>query len=254
MRRTRSTGDRVLPPLSGERPPAIRPAAVAVRLSVGLITLLGLLLLVGYLLTRAHWGDRFERVDRAMVDWLAAHRVAGLDAVSSAAGALGNTTVVVTAGAVAAVGAAIVRRQWRPVVLVAVALVGELTIFLITTALIDRPRPPVPHLDAHLPPTSSFPSGHTAAALCLYGVLAAVVLAETRGRWRGPVVCCAVALVVVVAMSRLYRGAHYPTDVLASVLFALPWLLLTVRLLPLGAAAAPSGVGGPGVAGGTMRP
>ena len=61
-----------------------------------------------------------------------------------------------------------------------------------------------------------------------------MVLAETRGRWRGPVVCCAVALVVVVAMSRLYRGAHYPTDVLASVLFALPWLLLTVRLLPLG--------------------
>jgi undecaprenyl-diphosphatase len=41
----------------------------------------------------------------------------------------------------------------------------------------------------------------------------------------------AVVLVVAVALARLYRGAHHPTDVLASVAFALPWLLVTLRLL-----------------------
>ena len=34
-----------------------------------------------------------------------------------------------------------------------------------------------------------------------------------------------------VALARLYRGAHFPTDVLGSVLFAVPWLLVTLKLL-----------------------
>ena len=36
---------------------------------------------------------------------------------------------------------------------------------------------------------------------------------------------------VAVAFARLYRGAHHPTDVLASVAFAVPWLLVTLRLI-----------------------
>ena len=45
------------------------------------------------------------------------------------------------------------------------------------------------------------------------------------------VLALAVALVVGVAFARLYRGAHHPTDVLASVAFAVPWLLVTLRLV-----------------------
>ena len=48
------------------------------------------------------------------------------------------------------------------------------------------------------------------------------------------------ALVAVVAVARLYRGAHFPTDVLGSVLFAVPWLLVVLRVLP------PAPDGGPG--------
>jgi undecaprenyl-diphosphatase len=109
--------------------------------------------------------------------------------------------------------------------------------------LIDRPRPPVPHLDAELPPTSSFPSGHTAAAICLYGVIAAMVLARSRRRRRGPVLAAAIGLVVVIAAARLYRGAHYPTDVIGSVLFALPWLAVTLGVLPLRPVTSRRGVG-----------
>jgi undecaprenyl-diphosphatase len=139
--------------------------------------------------------------------------------------------VIVGGGVVAALLAYLATRRWRPSLVIVTVLVGEVLIFLASSAVVGRPRPPVPHLDATLPPTSSFPSGHTAAALCLYGAVAALVLRGTRAWWRWLVLGLAVALVVAVAFARLYRGAHHPTDVLASIAFAVPWLLVVLRLV-----------------------
>jgi hypothetical protein len=72
--------------------------------------------------------------------------------------------------------------RWRESLVVIYAVVGETSIFTTTTLFIDRPRPLVPHLDV-APPTSSFPSGHTAAAVCFYGSVAAIVLWHSRHRW-----------------------------------------------------------------------
>jgi membrane-associated phospholipid phosphatase len=196
-----------------------------------LLVLLGLMLAVGALLSRVDRGSTFERVDAGVPRWLAARRTGALDAVSVVAAELGNTAVVLVLAVLAGVVATVILRTWRPLAVIAVALAGEVTIFLTTAAVIDRPRPPVAHLDAELPPTSSFPSGHTAAAICLYGAIAAIVLSAGRGRRRWWAPGIAVVLVLVVGLARLYRGAHYPTDVLGSLLFAVPWLLLVVRLL-----------------------
>jgi undecaprenyl-diphosphatase len=220
---------------SSPRPAAPRVAAgpVSARLLGTLVLLLALALSLGWLLTRAEEGDAFEQRDGALAQWFAAHRTSVLDTLSGPAAELGNTWVVVGVGVVGAVAAWSSFHSWRPAVVLAVALGGELAVFLTTTALIDRPRPPVPHLDAHLPPTSSFPSGHTAAAVCLYGALAAVVLSGARGGWRRWAALLAVLVVLLVAGARLYRGAHYPTDVATSMLFALTWLLVVLRSLPL---------------------
>lgn len=222
----------------------VPPARAAVRLAAVLAMLLGFTLAIGYLLTRADEGDPFERVDRALVGWFVDHRTPTLDALSGPASELGNTIAVVGLAVVAAVVAGWSYRSWRPAVVLAVALCGEVAVFLVTSALVDRPRPPVAHLDADLPPTSSFPSGHTAAAVCLYGALVALVLVRVRSRWlRVVVIACAVAVVAVVGVARLYRGAHYPTDVLTSVLFAVPWLMVTLALIALPSAAGRSTVG-----------
>ena len=118
--------------------------------------------------------------------------------------------------------------RWRESLVVIYAVVGETSIFVATTLLIDRPRPSVPHLD-QAPPTSSFPSGHTAAAVCFYGSIAAIILWHSRYRWINVVtvvVCGAVPLMI--AGSRVYRGMHYPTDVLAGLLLGTIWLSVVI--------------------------
>src|SRR6185312_14495645 len=58
--------------------------------------------------------------------------------------------------------------RWREVALLVGALLLEVSVFVTASFLIDRARPPISQLDS-IPPTSSYPSGHTAAAVAFYG-------------------------------------------------------------------------------------
>ena len=118
--------------------------------------------------------------------------------------------------------------RWRESLVVIYAVVGETGIFMATTLLIDRPRPNVPKLDA-APPTSSFPSGHTAAAVCFYGAIAAIIIWHTRHRWIKVVaVVVSAAVPLTIGGSRVYRGMHYPTDVLVGGLLGAIWLTVVL--------------------------
>jgi undecaprenyl-diphosphatase len=88
----------------------------------------------------------------------------------------------------------------------------------------------VPHLDQHLP-TSAYPSGHTAATTCLYVAIAILVIGHARGWWRWLSLIPAIAMPILVATSRMYRGEHHPTDILGSLIFAALWLTATTLLI-----------------------
>jgi undecaprenyl-diphosphatase len=205
---------------------AARRAHVPVLAAVGLFALL---VAVGRLIAHTGFGAVVTGADIAVLQWIAPLRTPWLDAASVYMSDAATTNTTILAGLlVAIVASAVLRRVW-PAVLMAAALVGELVVFLDSATLVARPRPPVPHLDPVLPPTTSFPSGHTAAAVCLYGGLATIVMLTARGWWRWLVVAVAVVAVLAVAFARVYRAAHHPTDVLAGAFLGVLWLTVITR-------------------------
>jgi undecaprenyl-diphosphatase len=214
-------------------PPASKtdhgPARIVAVLIVAWILVLGVIIGVGELVVRYGGGNLLD--DRTIPADLAAHRTSGLTEVSSIFTTLGSTVSILAVAAAAAVVAVAITRRWRPVLYIFAVLAGELGVFLAAEYVIMRPRPHVSHLDIHAPPTSSYPSGHTGATACLYFAIAILVIGLARGWWRWLFLIPAIAFPLLVAASRLYRGEHHPTDVLASMLLAALWLPATTRLI-----------------------
>jgi undecaprenyl-diphosphatase len=182
---------------------------------------------IGYLLTRPLHDTAFERWDESVVRSFAGHRAALGDTVTHWMTFGAETYTVIGIGLVFFVGMRVRLHRWRESLFLLAAVLGEVTIFVCSTLVIDRSRPPVPHLD-DAPPTSSFPSGHMAAAVTLYGALALIALSSSRRPWlRAFAVTVAVVVPICVGLARLYRGMHYPTDVLAGALLGMIWLTIS---------------------------
>jgi undecaprenyl-diphosphatase len=101
-------------------------------------------------------------------------------------------------------------------IIAAVAI--EAATYRVVTLVIHRERPRVPRLD-DLPVNASYYSGHTAASVAVYCGVALLITARIRGGGQKALVwLVAVAIPLLVALSRMYRGMHHPTDVAAGLL------------------------------------
>jgi membrane-associated phospholipid phosphatase len=203
--------------------------------AVLLLVMIGLGLLDVHLLAHGSIG----RADGSVDSTLARHRDHLLNALTLGATDAASTLPIIVLAAIVVATAAVVFKRWREPLFVVAVIVGEVTIFVVTTLVVHRPRPNVVRLD-HAPPTSSFPSGHTAASVALYGSIAALVIFfGARTAWRRLALSVAVLVPIAVAASRLYRGMHYPTDVLAGALLGFTWLRVVMYAILHGATTAP---------------
>ncbi len=197
---------------------------------VAWVLIVGALVGIGKLIMHSGNGNGNLVGDHTIPHWLAGQRTATLNHWSLIASNLGATRDILIVSAVTCLVFIAVTRHWRPVIYLAVVMCGELAAFLTVAAIVKRPRPDVPHLDSNLP-TSAFPSGHMAATTCLYAGIAILVIGHARGWWRYLFLIPAVVMPVMIALARMYRGEHHPTDILASVLFAVLWLTATTSLI-----------------------
>jgi membrane-associated phospholipid phosphatase len=207
---------------------------VLVALVLGAFALVEAVLLgLGLLVTRVLAHCALHRDEVVFEHDVVAHRTPWWNHITSFGTLLGGTEVVLAMTAVGCVVLFLRGHGPRLPAFLAIAVVGETTLFVLASLVIDRLRPGIPHLDG-APPTSSFPSGHTAATVALWCGLA-LGLARTHPGHPLRVLSWVLAVVLpaFVLFSRLYRGMHWPTDVAVSVVFTLLWLfLLRAVLLP----------------------
>jgi membrane-associated phospholipid phosphatase len=202
----------------GEALRNVHPALVFVVLMLaGLAATAVLSICVGFLVTRVlepAWGigAANERVN----SWFAAHRTASrTDASLVGSIVAGGVVLPIVVGSIALVCA--VLRRWRIAAFLVFALGVESASYRATTLVVHSHRPQVARLE-NLPVNASYPSGHTAAAIAVYGGLALLLTSRVaHGSTRALVWTLVVAMVTFVAFSRMYRGMHHPLDVVGGI-------------------------------------
>jgi undecaprenyl-diphosphatase len=126
----------------------------------------------------------------------------------------------------------VVARSWRPMAALAAALVGSSLITHAIKQAVARPRPPVAYRVVSIG-GESFPSGHATQAAAVWCVVVLLAVGLSRRWWhRALALGAGMAIVLGVAMSRVYLGVHWPSDVAGgSALGALWAIAVSVVLL-----------------------
>ena len=185
------------------------------RILLPVAVLLLLMIALGLLVTKV-WEHAWPfTVEDGVNRDFAGDRTGVGNGVSGFFSLVGSTPVIIGVTAVAAIVLRLVLHRWREPLFLCAAVIAQALVFFFATLVIDRKRPDVPHMDES-PPTSSFPSGHTSAAFALYAGLALVLASVARHTWLKALCWVLILVPVAVAVARLYRGMHHPSDVTAS--------------------------------------
>jgi undecaprenyl-diphosphatase len=212
----------------------LAPAGRAWRpLVAGWLVLITCVTTAGLLLVGPFAGGRVERWDLEIARWFVDHRTARWSSLAEAGTWMAETVTVPAVLFVAVVVAWRISDNVAAPVFLVLAVGGEKLIYLLSSLIVGRDRPPVPTVGTSYA-TSSFPSGHVASAVTLYGSIALVIALRRSPAVRAGLLAVVGLIATVVALCRMYTGFHYLSDSVAGVLVGALWLTVVYRsvLLP----------------------
>jgi len=211
----------------------VQPVADAWRpLTVGWFGLLIVVTAVGLLLVGPLQDGRIVHWDVHVEQWFAAQRTSTLNTVAEAGTWLAETITVPVVLLIAIVIAWKVSSNVAAPVFLAITVGGEKLIYLVSSLIVGRDRPPVPTVGTTYA-TSSFPSGHVASAFTLYGSIALLIALRRSTAVRVLLLAVVGVLAAVVAVCRMYCGFHFPSDCIAGAVVGITWMTVTYRTVLL---------------------
>jgi membrane protein DedA with SNARE-associated domain/membrane-associated phospholipid phosphatase len=200
----------------------VRPVLSRLRDRIAVLILLGGAWMFLGILEDVVSSDPLVQFDHVVFTALQSLRTGIVDDVMIAITELGSATVVITV--VAAVSVVLVyKRCWRTLAYWFTAIGFAQALVWILKVTLERARPMAMYSGAD---QFSFPSGHAASSIVLYGFLAFLLAHAKRPQSRLAIMLLAAGLVGLIAFSRLYLGAHWLSDVLASLSLGAAWVAL----------------------------
>ncbi len=205
-------------------------AYMGLHLTLGALVLIAASWLFGGIAEDVVSGDPLTLVDVQVSNWFHAHSTPILTRSMLLLTQLHNTAGFNVFVLIFALFL-ITKRDWYWLVALVIIVPGGMLLNVAMKQAFHRARP---HFDDAILSltTYSFPSGHAAAATLFYGVLAAYLVTQPgEWRWRVLIVLGAFLIVVLVALSRIYLGVHYLSDVLAGFAEGVAWLALCLTAI-----------------------
>jgi len=163
-----------------------------------------------------------QRFDETVMQWMGAHRIEWLERSLIEITALGTGLVVMMIVVISALFLIATQHRFSAFLLL-VASGGGIVLNAILKSSFDRPRPQLFEWLTE-PSSSSFPSGHAMSSAIVYFTVAYLIARLEKRRWmRAVTIIASLLLVLLISVSRLYLGVHYPSDVLAGMIIGLAW-------------------------------
>ncbi|WP_238587958.1 phosphatase PAP2 family protein [Rhodococcus sp. 311R] len=157
--------------------------------------------------------------DGPVTDWMVDHRSGVLDQIAVAITDLGSPVATALLGITCGV---FISWRARSVVpgLIVIGTVGAAAVASsVVKALVGRERPPT-NIQVLLETDHSFPSGHVTGTAALVGIVVLVLSAHRTAAVKRLLMLAAVTITIVVALTRLYLGVHWLTDVIVGAILA----------------------------------
>ena len=164
-------------------------------------------------------GDPLVVIDQAVFRLLQSLRTSVPDVVLIAITELGDSSVILAVVSVAAISFLLLRRWWSALDLV-ITVIGSTVFAHVMKLILHRARPL--HLYDGLS-EFSFPSGHATSSMVVYGFLVIVLARQATPKLQKTLITGALSLILLIAFSRLYIGAHWLSDVGAGLSFGVAW-------------------------------
>ncbi|GAA3404959.1 phosphatase PAP2 family protein [Paenibacillus hodogayensis] len=166
--------------------------------------------------------------DDAVGGWIRGLRSDGLTVFFKALSPLVSTTVFAVLLVVfAALFVFAFKKRLEPLLLI-VNLAGAFGLYRVLKGVFERPRPPASDALIHAA-GFSFPSGNALMSASFYGLVAYLLYRHWQKRkpaaaWTA--VLIGAVLILLIGVSRVYLGVHYPTDIAAGFALGIAWMLV----------------------------
>jgi undecaprenyl-diphosphatase len=171
-----------------------------------------------------------QAFDEAILRWMSAHHSKALTSTMLEITTLGTGTVLLMIVCVAALFLTLTNHKYSALLLL-VATGGGLLLDMVLKLHFNRPRPHV-FIWGTQAFGSSFPSGHAMGATITYSMVAYLAARLHRRAWaRWLTMLVALLVILLIGVSRMYLGVHYPSDVLAGFIMGLAWAAFCMATL-----------------------